>query len=309
MANQEVIITLLGLGNVGSVVLNNLLMLETDRWVVNVMDPSPYIEGSWLDLNHALMIHKRHKFVLNDQDYFNKSDYVIHTVGPKVAPGGSRVDFLHQAVEDTRDVLKSFNPVKEPIVIVIANPVDVISHVTWKVTGLPHTHVIGTGTFLDTVRFEYYLAREFGVSEDAVTGLVLGEHGFSMVPILSKTSVSGIDIHKFPEKVQRAVDFTLHAANKIKETQGATKYGVSAYVTHVLDALLHKRNISLPLSVKANRENRKILGCEEVYLSLPVEIKDGKIHQRCVDELMEDEVKGLRESAEFIQMHLEQAMS
>ncbi|MEM8909431.1 MAG: hypothetical protein AAGD05_16410 [Bacteroidota bacterium] len=302
-ATMKKVITVIGLGNVGQTLVQNLLMLNTHEWIINVLDPAN-VSGSIIDLAHAAAVSKRHEIMVNDFALFHTSDYIFHTAGPSFDLHASRLSVTEQSVELTYQIFENYRPQNKPYIIVIANPVDVISYHTWKASRLPADQILGTGTYLDTVRFEQSLAEVFEVPIAQIQGLIWGEHGDSQVPILSKSSINGQSLETVDAvKLDRAIAQTVKAAYSIRLTQGATKYGVSQCAVQMLLGLMDEQGIDLPASVLVNAANQQLLQCGPIYLSCPIRLSTGGVKQYSMNNLSAEEMKKMRHSASIIEKH------
>lgn len=298
------VISIIGLGNVGQTIVQSLLMIKDHMFIINIMDPGN-VSGSVYDLQHAAAVYKYHDIVYNDPELLNQSDFIFHTAGPSFELGATRLSITDESIKMTYTIFKDFVPKKKPYVIVISNPVDIISYHTWKATGLPSNQVFGTGTFLDTVRFEHLLATAFKLNTSYIKGLILGEHGDSQVPVKSRTTVGNIHPHKASnqQKIDHAAIATVKAAYEICLTQGATKYGVSLCAIRMMLSILDDSVLEAPASILINKKHQQILKCNPIYLSLPCQLSKKGISQKNIDDLTLAEISLLQKSAEVIEKH------
>lgn len=297
------IITVIGLGNVGRTVVQHLLAMEA-TFTINVIDPSEAVEGTFLDLAHSNALEKRHQLTWNDEYLLKRSDFVFHTAGPYFELGASRLSVANESIALTYQIFGNIGFEKTPYIIVISNPVDVITYHTWRASGLPAEYIIGTGTYLDTIRFEHYLAEHFQVALPQVSGLVLGEHGRSAVPILSQTHIEGEDLSHHIGLVGRAKYDVVNAAYNIRKTQGATMFGVSVCAIEILKALLGELNLEAPLSIVLDERNQAKLQQKHLAISVPTKIEQGKLVQYSLEGLPDNEIEQLRCSARVVAEHL-----
>ena len=300
------IITVIGLGNVGQTIVQNLLMLNSSSFIINVMDPAD-VSGSILDLQHAAAVEKKHQLYYNNKQLFEQSDYIFHTAGPYFELGTSRLSVTDKSIEMTHQIFDAVEFQSEPFIIVISNPVDIISYHVWKATALSQQKVFGVGTYLDTVRFQQYLAEEFEVSTNDVEAIVLGEHGDSQVPISSQLKINNVDTKTVEAlaKINKAILKTPKAAHQIRLTQGATKFGVSTCAIKMFLAILENKPFYTQASVLLNEENRTELNCPELYISVPVLIDKDGVKQFSIVHLTNKEKNKLAKSAEILSEHLQ----
>lgn len=299
------IITVIGLGNVGQTIVQNLLMFNRSSFIINIMDPAN-VHGSILDLQHALVVEKKHQLYYNNTQLFEQSDYVFHTAGPYFELGASRLSVTDKSIKMTYKIFESISFQKAPFIIVISNPVDIISYHVWKATGLPQQKVFGVGTYLDTVRFQHYLAEAFNVSTSDVEAIVLGEHGDSQVPICSQLRIKNTDTNTADalEKINKAILQTPKAAYQIRLTQGATKFGVSTCAIKMFLAILENKPLFAQASVLLNQENRTELNSPELYISVPVLIDGEGVKQFSLVGLTNKEKNQLAKSAMILYQNI-----
>ncbi|MCP4437600.1 MAG: hypothetical protein GY810_01520 [Aureispira sp.] len=274
-------ITVIGFGNVGSslclLLLNNKHPLR-----LNVMEPDKQAEGAFLDLAHGMPLYPGKELHVNNEDLFLNADFIFFTAGVPNLHGGSRLSTAKQNIQLSKDIFEHRTFSKIPYVIVITNPVDIISHSVYQFSGLPSDHVIGTGTFLDSVRLNYYLSTLSNYKANDFDAFVLGEHGSSQVPAFSMTKLKGqsiLDNSAFStQDLELAKKLTKTAAYQIRETQPGTTYGVSKCAEVLLDYLLGTEEHLLALSMLTNEHYRKLLNLDhDIYIGMPVKLKKGNI--------------------------------
>ncbi len=269
------------------------------------MDPSIEKKGGILDLLHATPLHPFHKITFNNKRSFKNSDYIIHCAGGTGKIKKDRNEVAKQNIRITREIFEKVSFQNPGVrIIVVTNPVDIISYHTRRATRLSSDQVIGTGTFLDSIRLSYYVSQQLKVTAAEVTALVLGEHGETMVPVYSQLRNSGKKVPLKNLNINLLNKFTRNAAFEIKKTQGATYYGVSAVVLRLLNLFLIPQNsIVMPCSMQINKDYQKLLGIKKnIYLGLPVEFYDtGQRFQVKSLELTKKEIANLKISAQKLQ--------
>lgn len=273
-------VTLIGFGNVGSS-LSLLLLNNKHDLRLNVMEPDEKSEGAFLDLAHGMQLYQKKELYVNDEDLFLNADFIFFTAGIPNVHGGSRLSTAKQNIQIAKNVFEHRTFVKTPYIIVITNPVDIITHAVYQYSGLPPEHVIGTGTFLDSIRLAYYLSTVSNYKANDFDAFVLGEHGSSQVPIYSLTKLKGqpiLENSEFSaEDFDLAQKLTRDAAYQIRETQMGTTYGVAKCAEVLLGFLLGEGEHLLTLSMLTNEHYRLLLNLDhDIYIGLPVTIKKGK---------------------------------
>jgi len=192
-------ISVIGAGRVGSTTLYTLLLEGGIAEMVIVDVEKLRAKAEALDLRHALALTHNCRIVAGDYDATEGSDMVIIAAGVPRKPGETRLDLLKANVELMKDVLESilkYN--RDTMIFMVSNPVDVLTYQALKTSGFPPNKVFGLGTVLDTNRFRALLGEMLGVSPDQVVGYIIGEHGDSMVPVVSTIQVAGIPLRDFP---------------------------------------------------------------------------------------------------------------
>ncbi len=302
--NKLINITVIGFGYVGSS-LSLLLLNSKHRVRLNIMEPNPECEGAFLDLAHSIPLFHEKELHVNNEDLFLNADFIYYAAGTPNVHGGSRLSTVKQNFQLSKEIFEHRAFAKTPYIIVITNPVDIISHSVYQYSGLPHHHVMGIGTFLDSIRLEYYLATLSGLDIYDFDATVVGEHGDSQVPIYSICKVKGQPILNHPtfskSDLEQARILTRDAAFQIRETQEGTTYGVSKCAEVLLDYLLGTKKHSLTLSVLTNEHYRTLLGLDhDIYISLPVTIENGKITINNEIDFLKEELEAFQKSARIL---------
>jgi len=199
------------------------------------------------------------------------------------------------------------------LVLVVTNPVDILTYYTIKKSGLPAHRVLGSGTVLDTSRLKFLLSEHTGVDSRNVHTYVLGEHGDTEVPVFSLTSIAGMSVNAFCESCGRCESHTnmeqiavkvRNAAYEIIEKKGATYYAVALAVDRIVDSIL--RNENSILTVSSLVENK--YGISDVCLSLPTIVNRRGIEKQIVVPLSKEEEDALRRSAESLKEQIREVM-
>ena len=265
---MEMTLSILGLGNIGKQVLASLLSLKQYRFIINIVEISDECKGAFLDFQHAAEL-SPHTLMYNSTDHFNQSDYIFHCAGASVPKGKSRLYTTNSTIEITEAIFANYTPQREARIIVIANPVEIISHVTHQVTGLPAHCVIGTGTLLDSLRMNHYTKASHPHLE-AVDFVLLGEHGSSVFVSDQLSTINGApQTHSLSEEeLEQLLIEVKGAAHKIKATQGATIYGVTFCAIKMFEDLLQDTPTSYAVSAQMPDDLCRELGVSPMYLSL-----------------------------------------
>ena len=205
-----------------------------------------------------------------------------------------------------RDVVSQVAPQSpNALLVIVSNPVDVMTRVAQEVSGFDPKHVIGSGTNLDSARFRHILGQKFGVDSKNIHGYILGEHGDSEFAAWSMVNIAGMNINEASDKfggVMQDKDYLTiaddvrNAAYEVINRKGATYYGIAASATRICEALLRDEKSILPLSVRLNGE----YGVSGVYLSLPAVIGCDGVEKVIAPNISEEETGKLRNSASIL---------
>ena len=297
-------VTIIGFGNVGASLL--LLLLNNGHAMrLNVMEPNDQREGAFLDFAHSMSLFSNKELIVNDEDLFNNSDFIFYTAGTPNVHGVSRLSIAEQNIQLTKELFegRAFN--KTPYVVAITNPVDIVSHALYQFSELPADHVIGTGTFLDSIRLAYYLSTLSDYEANDFDPYVLGEHGESQFAAYSLTKVKDTRILSCDdfdaETLIIAEKLTRNAAFQIRETQKGTTYAVSKCAEVIMNSLLDKEAHYFPLSMLTNKYFNSLLQLDHsIYISMPAKISAQGIKIVNDIQLTEAELKSYRKSAEIL---------
>ena len=297
-------VTVIGFGNVGSsltlLLLNNKHLLR-----LNIMEPDESAVGAFIDLAHAMPLYQQKELFINNEDLFLSAHFIYFTAGTPNKKNTSRLTTAQQNKELAKEIFNHRSFLKNPFVIVITNPVDIVSYAVYQYSGLPAERVIGTGTLLDSVRLAYYLSTLSGNHANDFHALVLGEHGSSQVPIYSLTKLKGKPILEdstfTTKKLELAKQLTEGAAAQIRKTQTGTTYGVAKCAEVLLDYLLGEEEYTLPLSMLTNEFYRELLQLNQnIYISSLASIKNGEVKINNSINLSNEELEAYRKSAAII---------
>ncbi|MGE5618542.1 MAG: L-lactate dehydrogenase [Sphingomonadaceae bacterium] len=246
-------ISMIGAGRVGSTTLYTLLLEGGITEMVIVDVDKPRAEGEALDLRHALALTQNCKITAGDYDATEGSDMVIITAGIPRKPGDTRLDLLKRNTELMGGILEGvlkYN--KDTFLFMVSNPVDVLTFQALKTSGFPANKVFGLGTVLDTNRFRALLGERLGVSPDQVVVYMMGEHGDSMVPVISHATVAGIPLQQFPgfsnEMLEEVITATRFGGAEVIKRKGGTFYSVAPSIASVVRAVKNDQKKVLPIS-------------------------------------------------------------
>ena len=296
-------VTVVGAGNVGSVVANEVALGGfADVVLVDIVEGMP--QGKALDMMQAGPIDGYDAQVTGANSYEATagSDVVVITSGVARRPGMSRDDLLKTNMGIVRQVTEAVvaeSP--KAVLIIVANPLDAMCHVAYEAAGLPKERVIGMAGVLDSARFRTFVAMELNVSIADVQALVLGGHGDTMVPLPRYTTVGGIPITELmsPERIAAVSERTANGGAEIVSLlkTGSAYYAPGAAAAQMAEAIIHDRNRVMPVSVLLEGE----YGVNGLYVGVPVKLGAGGVKEIITVQLTEAEQKMLEHSAGAVQ--------
>ncbi|MFO1152454.1 MAG: L-lactate dehydrogenase [Rhodospirillales bacterium] len=297
---------IIGAGLVGSAAAYAIALQGVASEVVLVdLDPK-LAQAQAEDINHAVPFAATVTVRSADYDGLDGADVVIIAAGVNQKPGESRLELLDRNAKVFGQVVPSVQAAAPDAVFVIAtNPVDIMTQVATRISGLPVSRVVGSGTILDTARFRALLARHLGIAAASVHAYVVGEHGDSEVLVWSSTIAGTMPACLFAEQVGRpltdAVRATIDhgvrtAAYTIIEGKGATNYGIGAGLSRLTRAILRDERAVMTVAII----NDEVGGVRDIALSLPRVIGAGGVITNLDPEIDAAEDAALTHSAETL---------
>lgn len=301
-------VAIIGSGAVGSTVAFAMSIKGTASEIVLIDINEKRAEGEALDIRQGLPYSPQNKIYAGSYADAADSDIVVITSGVPRKPGMSRLDLAQINVDVMKDIapkITAYAP--NAVYIIVSNPVDVLTYVFQKISGLPENRVIGTGTLLDTARLRTKLSENFNISVKNVHSYVYGEHGDTSFIPWSISNISGLAVSEYRNHIieksnMKQPEFTLDEITEhvkksggwIIERKGATFYAIAACVTHICSCILSGVEIALTLSTFQHGE---YAGVDDVCLSTLALLGRHGICGKVVMPLTEDEVELLQKSA------------
>jgi L-lactate dehydrogenase len=264
--------------------------------------------GQATDLLHGSSLAGGERIWAGTMEDVATSDVVVITAGLRRKPDESRLDLINRNVDlflKLLDEIKSAGLKESSYLVVVSNPVDILTHLAVERAGLSWQRIIGLGTQLDTARFRSYLARRLKAPATQVQALILGEHGDSMVPIWSSATVAGLALAQWPgysPTLEREVfEETKSAGAQLIKLKGGSGFAVGLSIRTVVHALLLDSRQVLPVSTLQGGA----YGLRDVCLSVPTEIGCGGVRRHVELPLAQKERLGLQQSARVLQETLQ----
>ena len=299
-------VAIIGCGFVGSATAFTLMQSGLFSEMVLVDVDRNRAEGEALDISHGMPFASPMNIYAGDYDDLADAAIVVVTAGANQQPGETRLDLVHKNVEIFKSIIpeiakRGFGG----ILLVVSNPVDILTYVALKLSGLPEDRVIGSGTVLDTARFKNILGEHLGVDPRNVHARIIGEHGDSEIAVWSLANVSGIPVNDFcemrghfehEESMQRIAEDVKNSAYEIIAKKKATYYGIAMSVKRICEAIVRDEKPILPVS----NCQHGVHGLHDVVLSMPAVVGKDGIEYQVPTPLSEDEQARLRASAEAL---------
>nr|XP_057921954.1 L-lactate dehydrogenase B-A chain [Doryrhamphus excisus]XP_057921955.1 L-lactate dehydrogenase B-A chain [Doryrhamphus excisus] len=301
-------VTVVGVGQVGMACAISILLRDLcdELALVDVMEDR--LKGEVMDLQHGSLFLKTSKIVA-DKDYAvtANSRLVVVTAGVRQQEGESRLNLVQRNVNVFKSIIPQiikYSP--QCTLIVVSNPVDILTYVTWKLSGLPKHRVIGSGTNLDSARFRFMMAERLGIHATSFNGWVLGEHGDTSVPVWSGANVAGVNLQKLNAEIGTDADkeqwnathkAVVDSAYEVIKLKGYTNWAIGLSVADLTESIV--KNMSRVHPVSTMVKGMHGIG-EEVFLSLPCVLNNGGVSSVINVTLTEAEVAQLKKSADTL---------
>ncbi len=300
-------IAVIGAGAVGATIAYAAMIRGVARQLALYDINRAKVDAEVLDLNHGLQFVPMATLEGSDDiGVCAGADVVVITAGAKQKPGQTRMELAGANVELCRTLVPQLLKVApDALLLVVTNPVDVLTYVVQKLSGLPARRVFGSGTVLDSSRLRFLLACHLNVAVQNVHAFIAGEHGDSELPLWSSATVGGIPLLQWavPGRAQlteedrtRIFDNVRNAAYHIIRGKGATNYAIGLATAQILEAVLYDEQRVLPVSSRMEG----FLGINDVCLSVPSIVDRGGVEAVLELPMSEPEREGLRRSADTI---------
>jgi L-lactate dehydrogenase len=308
---RPVRVAVVGAGSVGSTFAYALVLSGLASEIVLVDANVRKAEGEALDLQDTIPFARASRVEAGPLTACAGAAIVVVTAGTAQKPGETRLDLTKRNAAIFRGLLPEIvRYAPDAILVIAANPVDVLTHLAVKLSGLPSARIIGSGTILDTARFRVLLGRHLDIDPQSVHAWVVGEHGDSEVPVWSGANVAGMSLAAytaangvpFDDTVRvRIAAETRDAAARIIARKGSTYYAIGAGLLRIVEAILRDESAVLSVSTPV----KGILGLPDVCLSLPAVVGRGGVETVLPLELAQAESSALGRSAEVLRAAIE----
>ena len=294
---------IVGCGFVGSASAFALMESSLFSEIVLIDADKNKAEGEALDISHGLPFAKPMQIYAGDYSDISDAAVIIVTAGAGQKPGETRLDLVKKNVGIFKSVIPSIAEYnKDGILLIVANPVDILTYAAAKLSGFPKERVFGSGTVLDTARLNYLLGDHLDVDSRSVHAFIIGEHGDSEIVAWSSANVSGIPINDFCEmrghfdhqsSMDRIAESVKNSAYHIIEKKRATYYGIAMSVKRICEAIVRDEKSILPISSIQNNN----YGIDDVAISMPAIVGKNGVESLVPIKLNEKEIEALQASA------------
>jgi len=303
-------VAIIGMGYVGAGIAYSLMIKDIAREIVFIDVREQAVQAEMLDIRHGIPHMGSAKITCGDYKDIKDCDLIIITAGRNRNPGESRLDLVNDNIKIANNVVENIKKhYQQGVIVVVSNPVDIITYYVTKKLNLPKGRVFGTGCILDSSRLTNVIADYVNLDPEFISATVIGEHGSSQIPLWSNIKVAQIPIKDFCELTSKKFDETIkfdmtekviNMGTEIIKGKGKTYYGIATCVCHIADAILNKRTITASVSTILDGE----YGLSDLSLSLPSIIDQNGVKFILPVEMSDSEHKKLQDSANIIRQTL-----
>lgn len=305
-------IGIIGCGNVGSTIAYTLMQSGLINELVLIDADNDRAEGEAMDIAHGVPFTKAVDVYAGSYQDIMDAGIVIIAAGSNQHPGDTRLSLLEQNYSVMQKIAPRLTPTFfSGIILVVTNPVDVLTYFVQELTRQPHNRVIGSGTVLDSARLKYEIGNFINIDPRNVHAFIIGEHGDSEFPIFSMANVSGTPIEMFcpgfsgsevMDELELIADDVKDSANRIISKKNATFYGIGMAVRRIVEAIIKDEKSILPVSARLNGE----FDIKDICLSVPCIVGRSGIISKLEYPLSKQEEKMLKKSADILKDSVEE---
>ncbi|KAK1118730.1 hypothetical protein K0M31_014733 [Melipona bicolor] len=301
-------VTVVGVGQVGMACAFSILSDNVSSDVVLVDVMADKLRGEMLDLQHGSAFLKNAKInASTDYSATANSSLCVVTAGARQREGETRLDLVQRNTDIFKGIIPQlikYSP--DTILLIVSNPVDILTYVAWKLSGLPKNRVIGSGTNLDSARFRFLLSQRLNIAPTSCHGWIIGEHGDTSVPVWSGVNVAGVRLRDLNEDIGTDKDTEnwgeLHkqvvdSAYEVIKLKGYTSWAIGLSIANLASAILRNSNQVHAVSTMVTGYH----GIKnDVFLSLPCTLGEGGVSSIVKQKLTEGETALLQKSADMM---------
>ena len=307
MQTQRAKVAIIGAGNVGSTFAYSLMISGVAREIVLIDRNQERAKGECMDLNHVASFVHPVNIYASGYAGCRDADIVVITAGAKQQPGQTRIDLVQANSEIFKDIIpKILKYAQDAILLVVSNPMDILTYITLRISGLPKNRVMGSGTVLDSSRFRYLISEHCHIDPRNVHAYIVGEHGDTELPVWSHANIGGMVLAQYCPICDNRCDYrkklgaifeeVKNAAYKIIEAKDATYYAIGLALVRIVESILRDENSVLPVSTLID----DYYGIDDVCLSIPSLVNRNGVQKFLRLELAQTEQEQLRHSAKTL---------
>lgn len=296
----------IGCGFVGSATAFSLMQSGLFSEIVLIDADMDRAEGEALDISHGVPFSRHMKIYAGTYEDIVDAAIIIITAGANQKPDETRLDLVHKNVAIFRSIIPEIAKRNcAGILLIVSNPVDILTYTAIKLSGFTENRVIGSGTVLDTARLKYELSEHLSVDSRSIHAFIIGEHGDSEIAAFSSANVSGIALSEFCEmrgyydheaNTRQIAENVKNSAYEIIQKKKATYYGIASAIRRICEVIIRDEKSILPVSSMMHGE----YGIEDVVLSMPAIVGKYGIETRVPIDLSEEEIEDLKRSAQTL---------
>lgn len=293
----------IGCGFVGSASAFSLMNSGLFSELVLIDADQAKAEGEAMDISHGVPFARQMKIYAGNYDDIVDAAIIIVTAGANQKPEETRLDLVHKNVAIFKSIIPEISKRNcKGILLIVANPVDILTYTALKLSGFEENRVIGSGTVLDTARLKTQLSEHLQVDSKSIHAFIIGEHGDSEIAAWSSSNVSGISLDDFcemrghyhhREATEEIAEKVKNSAYEIIEKKRATYYGIAMAVKRICEVIIRDEKSILPISSMMHGE----YGIDDVVLSMPAIVGKNGLETKVPIELNEEEQAALKKSA------------
>ena len=289
-------IAIIGAGKVGSTFAFSLMISGLAREIVLIDKNESLAIGECMDLNHGLSFAHPTKIYAAGYEGCEDADIVVITAGANQKPDQTRTDLVHTNVAIFKEIVPAIvKYTRDAILLVVTNPVDILTYVTLKLSGFPSNRVIGSGTVLDTARLKYMISDYARVDTRNVHAYIIGEHGDTELPVWSNATIGGMDVEMYCSEYAKHGNVrndlkelflkVKNSAYEIIKLKGATNYSIAMALVKITKSIIRNENSILPVSTLIT----DYYGVNDVCISIPSIVNINGVEQSVKLELSAEE--------------------
>ena len=299
-------IVIIGCGFVGAACAFSLMQSGLFPEIVLIDSDPAKAEGEALDISHGIPFAKPAKIYAGNYDDITDASMIVITAGANQKPGETRLDLVKKNISIFKSILPEIRCRNyQGILLVVANPVDILTTVALKLSGMPEHRVLGSGTVLDTARLKRELGNHLNVDSRSIHAFIIGEHGDSEIVAWSSANVSGIPLHRFcdmrgffnhDEAMERIASDVKNSAYEIIARKRATYFGIAMAVKRICEAIVRDEKSILSVSSMMHGE----YGIQGISLSMPAIVGKDGVETHVPIQLSQQEQMNLKKSADTL---------